>query len=62
MCALEVPRVLENFDESIMNSGRKVGRQAEMIPLEHSIKHQVQARASVQGVSVGSNSKSVENR
>lgn len=54
--------MLENFDESIMNNGRKVGRQAEMIPLEHSMRHHVQALASVQGVSVGSNWKSVENR
>lgn len=54
--------VLENFEDIIMKSGRKVGKQAEMIPLEHSIKHQVQALASVHGVSVGSNSNRVENR
>ena len=52
---LEVPARLPNLDENITNSGRSVGMQAEMIPLEVSIRHQVQASAKVQDVSVGWN-------
>jgi predicted RNA-binding protein Jag len=59
---VRVPIELENFDESMTNKGRRVGMQAEMMPLEHSMRHQVHALARVQGVSAGSNSKSVEKR
>jgi hypothetical protein len=59
---LDVPARLPNFDESITNNGRSVGMQAEMIPLDVSIRHQVQASARVQDTSVGSNLKRVENR
>lgn len=56
------PTLLANLDESATNSGRRVGRQAEMIPLAHSMRHHVLAVASVQGVSAGSNWKSEEKR
>ena len=59
---MPVPIELENFEENMTNKGRRVGKQAEIIPLEHSMRHQVQGLARVQGVSVGSNWKSVEKR
>lgn len=54
--------LLSNCDRTMEKSGRKVGRQAEIIPLPHSTTHQVQAFASVHDMSVASNSKRVRNR
>ncbi|BDD57600.1 hypothetical protein MAP00_002951 [Monascus purpureus] len=56
------PSWLLSRDVIITASGRRVGMQAEMIPLEDSMRHQVQASPSVQVVSVGWNLKRVVNR
>lgn len=57
-----VPDWLENLDETIKNNGRRVGMQADIIPVEDSTIHQVQAFPSVQAISVGLNSKRVVKR
>lgn len=57
-----MPDWLENLDETIKNNGRRVGMQADIIPVEDSTIHQVQDFPSVQAISVGLNSKRVVKR
>lgn len=56
------PLLLLNREESIIRRGRNVGRQAEMIPMEHSTTHQVQAVDNVHDISEAWNWNSVVNR